>query len=76
MSVCRAPSGKCLLTGGSDVDTAEPSSNTFYFHVNEPSNFTRKEDMGFPRYGHCSVHVNGQIYVIGGFAHSDTEEGC
>lgn len=61
-----------IMTGGVNTATGDPSNACYRINAsNAPSLLLKLQDMRYKRYGHCSVDVNGTLYVIGGFCHSE-----
>lgn len=62
-----------ILTGGWDNNTGEASNSVFKAIISQVELFEKETPMSHKRYGHCSLSIGKDLYVIGGFDHQDTE---
>ena len=62
-----------ILTGGWDNYTGEASDSVYKANIAKIDWFERTTSMSHKRYGHCSLSIGKDLYVIGGFDHQDTE---
>ena len=66
--------GRIILTGGCLVSSGEATNTCYEVSAAHPQKNARKKDMRNKRYAHCSPHLNGYVFVIGGFDNKDSED--
>jgi hypothetical protein len=74
MSATCSPDGKIYLTGGCLVTTGDPVNVCYEVNATKASKNQSRKKMMNRRYAHCSVFLNGYVYVIGGFNNKDAED--
>jgi hypothetical protein len=74
MSAISSPDGKVYLTGGWLITTGDPVNVCYEVSAVKASKNQSKKKMLNRRYAHCSVFLNGYVYVIGGFNNKDAED--
>lgn len=72
LSSCASPDKKIYLTGGCFTTNSNPSSICLELNTKTITKPLKKKNMLLKRYGHCSICINGLLYVLGGFSHKDT----
>jgi hypothetical protein len=70
-SLCVIPGQKLFLSGGCMSMTEEAVNSCYEISSSNISINTKMPSMSYKRYAHCSVFVNGFIYILGGFNHKD-----
>jgi hypothetical protein len=65
------PDARIIVTGGCYSTNGFPSNTCTEFFIKDLRHPKKKRTMFLKRYGHTSVYLNSNVYVIGGFAHKD-----
>lgn len=74
MSAASMQDAKIFLTGGCLISTGEAVNSCYEVNGLTPGRNQRRKGMNYKRYAHCSVSLNGYLYVIGGFDNKDAED--
>lgn len=61
------------MSGGCSVQNLEAVRNTFHFSMDQPNIFRSYKALNVPRYGHSSIAIGSNLFVLGGFDHKDDE---
>lgn len=73
-SLATLPNQKLILTGGCHIQSEDATNLCLEINGANISMNTKLKNMHKKRYAHCSIYLNGCVYVMGGFDHKDNNK--
>ncbi|CDW72222.1 kelch motif family protein [Stylonychia lemnae] len=70
-SFCNIGQQKSFMTGGVMISTCMPLQVVYEFNGANMFQSIKKKNMISKRYGHCSLVIKGNVYILGGYGHKD-----